>query len=240
MKKILIIEDEASVRSNILELLEAEDFDAVGAENGFIGALWAQEHLPDLIICDVMMPEVNGFEVLNALRQEAMTATIPFIFLTAMADKADIRQGMQLGADDYLTKPFTRDEILQAIATRFEKQEVVMQRYKAEHQRAEALQQKVKELESSTSGEDQLLQQFQQRLRNTLPKLNIAIQMLKNFEPGASRDRCLAVMQAVCAEEIALLNQIPNLEKLLSSTDLALLRQFNVLIDQIQLSDLAN
>jgi CheY-like chemotaxis protein len=129
MKKILVIEDESPVRANILKLLEFEAFDTVAAENGFIGALWAQEHLPDLIICDVMMPAVNGYEVLSALRQNSITATIPFIFLTAMADKADIRHGMELGADDYLTKPFTTAELLAAIATRFAKHEASMQQY---------------------------------------------------------------------------------------------------------------
>lgn len=121
MKKILVIEDEATVRSNILEILEFEQFDAVSAENGLIGALWAQEYLPDLVICDVMMPEINGYEVLSALRQNQMTATIPFIFLTAMADYSDRRRAMELGADDYLTKPFTTDELLAAISTRFAK-----------------------------------------------------------------------------------------------------------------------
>ena len=132
MKKILVIEDDFSVRSNILDLLEAEDFNAIGAENGFIGALWAQQHLPDLIICDVMMPEVDGYEVLNALRSQPTTATIPFIFLTAMADKTNIRYGMEMGADDYVTKPFTTEELLNAIATRFAKQDAVMQQYTAE------------------------------------------------------------------------------------------------------------
>lgn len=125
MKKILLIEDENLVRANIIEILEFENFDVVSAENGFFGALWAQEHIPDLIICDVMMPEVNGYEVLAALRENPMTATIPFIFLTAMADKADRRHGMNLGADDYLTKPFTTDELLEAIATRLAKHEDV-------------------------------------------------------------------------------------------------------------------
>ena len=79
MKKILVIEDELSVRENIVDLLEAEDFDVFCTEHGFIGALWAQEHLPDLIICDVMMPEINGYEVLSALRQEPMTESISVI-----------------------------------------------------------------------------------------------------------------------------------------------------------------
>ena len=227
MKKILVIEDDFSVRSNILDLLEAEDFNAIGAENGFIGALWAQQHLPDLIICDVMMPEVDGYEVLNALRSQPTTATIPFIFLTAMADKTNIRYGMEMGADDYVTKPFTTEELLNAIATRFAKQDAVMQQYTAEHQRAEALEQKVKELQQYVDANDGL-QQFQQKLNSTIPKLNIAIHLIKNLEPGDDRDRGLAILQATCAEEITLLNQIPNLEDLLTSENLALLRQLNI------------
>ena len=127
MTKILVIEDEESVRANIVERLEAEDFYAVGAENGLVGVIWARENRPDLIICDVMMPELDGHAVLTLLRQDPLTATIPFIFLTAKADKVDLRQGMELGADDYLTKPFTKVELLGAIATRLNKQVAVAQ-----------------------------------------------------------------------------------------------------------------
>lgn len=121
MKKILVIEDEQSVRENLLDLLDAEDFEAIGAGNGKVGVELANTHLPDLIICDVMMPELDGFGVLTALRSSPVTETIPFIFLTAKSDKMDLRQGMSLGADDYLTKPFTRTELLGAISVRFEK-----------------------------------------------------------------------------------------------------------------------
>ncbi|WP_009630967.1 response regulator transcription factor [Synechocystis sp. PCC 7509] len=121
MTKILVIEDEQLVRENILDLLEAEGFDGVGAENGHVGVTWAWDCKPDLIICDVMMPELDGYDVLKLLRKEPVTATIPFIFLTAKADKDDFRQGMQLGADDYLTKPFTSAELLGAIAARLER-----------------------------------------------------------------------------------------------------------------------
>lgn len=127
MTKILVIEDEQSVRENILELLEAEGFEAIGAQNGHVGITWAWEHKPDLIICDVMMPELDGYEVLNLLRQEPTTATMPFIFLTAKADKTSLRQGMEMGADDYLTKPFTKTELLGAIAARVKKQTAIAQ-----------------------------------------------------------------------------------------------------------------
>ncbi|MBC1241083.1 EAL domain-containing response regulator [Nostoc sp. 2RC] len=121
MPKILIIEDEESVRENILDLLEAEDFETIAAANGKIGLDLAISEVPDLILCDMMMPEIDGYQVLTALRQNPITATIPFIFLTAKSAKSDFRRGMDLGADDYITKPFTRAELLSAIMNRLEK-----------------------------------------------------------------------------------------------------------------------
>ncbi|MGB6299607.1 MAG: EAL domain-containing response regulator [Rivularia sp. (in: cyanobacteria)] len=122
MTKILVIEDENSVRENILDLLEAENFETLGAANGKIGVDLAVSQVPDLILCDLMMPKMDGYEVLKELNLQANTATIPFIFLTARTAKADVRQGMNLGADDYLTKPFSRSELLNAIMSRLEKQ----------------------------------------------------------------------------------------------------------------------
>ena len=127
MSKILVIEDQLSVRENIIERLNAEDFDTLSAENGLDGVLLARESIPDLILCDVMMPELDGYGVLTLLRQDPATATIPFIFLTAKANKGDLRQGMDLGADDYLTKPFTKTELLGAITARLEKKAAVEQ-----------------------------------------------------------------------------------------------------------------
>lgn len=127
MKKILVIEDEEGVRENLIDLLDAENFAVVGAADGCAGVDLAQEHLPDLIICDVMMPKLDGFGVLTALRKEPSTATIPFVFLSARADKNDWRHGMELGADDYVTKPFTAEELLKAISARFEKQATIDQ-----------------------------------------------------------------------------------------------------------------
>ncbi|MDD1420853.1 EAL domain-containing response regulator [Dolichospermum sp. ST_sed1] len=121
MSKILVIEDEESVRDNLLDLLEAESFETVAAANGKIGVEMAMSEYPDLILCDIMMPELDGYGVLAALRQEPSTSTIPFIFLTANAAKSDFRQGMNMGADDYLTKPFTRAELLIAILNKLEK-----------------------------------------------------------------------------------------------------------------------
>ena len=138
MKNILVIEDDDQVRENIAEILELEDFEAITAENGFIGVQLATEKLPDLIICDVMMPELDGYGVLKALRQNPATAAIPFIFLTAKAERHDLRQGMNLGADDYLTKPFTPGELRQVIAIRLAKQAALAQDYQQQLQQLTA------------------------------------------------------------------------------------------------------
>ncbi|MFW6295788.1 MAG: EAL domain-containing protein [Halothece sp.] len=129
MRKILLIEDEALIRENIVELLEPEGFEMLLAENGHQGIQLVQQEIPDLILCDVMMPEIDGYDVLNFVRQFRKTAIVPFIFLTAKVAKADFRQGMELGADDYLTKPFTRSELLAAIRTQIKKKVAIEQQY---------------------------------------------------------------------------------------------------------------
>ncbi len=118
MTTILVIEDEQAIRQNLLDLLEAEGFEAAGAENGRVGLERIFAKLPDLVVCDVTMPELDGHAVLRAVRGEPSTRALPFVFLTAKAERADLRAGMNLGADDYLTKPFSRTELLDAIRMR--------------------------------------------------------------------------------------------------------------------------
>jgi two-component system, sensor histidine kinase and response regulator len=124
MYKILIIEDEDTIRENIGDMLRTENFVVVEAEDGRIGIQMALKERPDLILCDVMMPEVEGYEVLNEIILHSATNMIPFIFLSAKTTKEDLRMGMNLGADDYLTKPFTKKELLSAVNTRLAKQEL--------------------------------------------------------------------------------------------------------------------
>lgn len=121
---ILVIEDDGVTRDLFLEGLEAEGFNVISAENGLAGIEEARKHLPNLVICDIAMPDIDGYGVLNALRQDPFTAVIPFIFLTGSNTKASVRKGMELGADDYLTKPSTVEELLRAIAIRLEKQAI--------------------------------------------------------------------------------------------------------------------
>jgi DNA-binding response OmpR family regulator len=116
MKKILVIEDEAQTRDILVESLEAEGFDTICAENGRVGVNKAQEYLPDLVICDIVMPELDGYGVLTTLRQNVLTAKIPLIFLTAKTTDVERVYGMDLGANAYVTKPCTVEDLLTAIA----------------------------------------------------------------------------------------------------------------------------
>ena len=121
-KKVLVIDDTQDIRFIISETLNMFGFHTLTAEDGVSGISMAQDNLPDLIICDINMPNLDGYGTLKAMREHEATAGIPFIFLSGATDKSDMRRGMELGADDYLTKPFTHKELLAAVNTRLEKQ----------------------------------------------------------------------------------------------------------------------
>lgn len=124
-KTILIIEDQAPMRRNIALMLQMEGYETLTAENGRAGLKLALERRPDLVLCDVMMPELDGYGVVQALRAEKSMATVPFIFLTAKSDKTDLRIGMNFGADDYLTKPVIRDDLIAAVQARLSRADAV-------------------------------------------------------------------------------------------------------------------
>lgn len=121
MKTVLIIEDDSALRENTAELLELSGYRVITAPNGKIGIEKAQTEIPDVIVCDIMMPEADGYEVLETLSSNGETSHIPFIFLSAKTEHKEIRKGMDMGADDYLTKPFEEDELLSAIESRLAK-----------------------------------------------------------------------------------------------------------------------
>jgi len=123
-KKILLIEDNPDVRENTSEILMLAGYNVVTAENGRIGVEKARQTNPDLIICDIMMPELEGYGVLHMLSKDPKTSAVPFIFLTAKTEKSDIRKGMNMGADDYITKPFDETELLEAVEMRLKKNQV--------------------------------------------------------------------------------------------------------------------
>jgi CRP-like cAMP-binding protein len=131
MKKILLIEDNQEIRENTAEILELANYKVLQAENGKVGVELAKKEHPDLIVCDIMMPQLDGYGVLHMLGKNPVTSSIPFIFLTAKSEKEDFRKGMNLGADDYLVKPFDDLELLDAVEMRLKKNEIL----KAEFQK---------------------------------------------------------------------------------------------------------
>jgi CRP-like cAMP-binding protein/CheY-like chemotaxis protein len=131
MRKILLIEDNKAVRENIAEILELAGYKVVAAENGRVGVDLAAKEVPELIICDIMMPELDGYGVLHLLNKNPKLSSIPFIFLTAKADRADFRKGMEMGADDFITKPFDDIELLNAVETRLKKSDLLKTEFAA-------------------------------------------------------------------------------------------------------------
>ena len=130
-EKVLLIEDNEDMRENTAEILELSNYEVETAENGKDGVKKAKKFLPDLIICDIMMPELDGYEVLHMLSKDDNTAGIPFIFLTAKSENADFRKGMNLGADDYITKPFEEMDLLNAVESRLKRTETFRKEYQS-------------------------------------------------------------------------------------------------------------
>lgn len=181
MKKILVIEDEPEIRKLIRRTLRHQNFEVTEAKDGQQGVLLAQSLLPDLILCDIMMPNLNGYEVLKTLRQNPVTETIPFIFLSGKSEKIDWRQGMVLGADDYLTKPFTIQELIEAVSTRFEKQ-VAIERQS---------QKKLDELREN------IIHSLPHELRTPLNGILGFSQMLLEDYDDIERDQALKILESI-------------------------------------------
>ena len=129
MKSVLVIDDNADIRDNTAEILELAGYKTFTAENGKRGVEVAQKEKPDVIVCDIMMPELDGYGVLHLLRKNKETESVPFIFLTAKTERSDFRKGMEMGADDYITKPFDDCELLSAVEVRLKKAEAPEHKY---------------------------------------------------------------------------------------------------------------
>ncbi|PPT08194.1 DNA-binding response regulator AraC family [Geitlerinema sp. FC II] len=222
MKKVLVIEDEQILRKNILKILKAEGFESLGAADGYEGIDLARSENPDLIVCDIMMPELDGYGVLKTLQADRETAMIPFIFLTAKTDRADMRQGIELGADDYLVKPFDADELLRAIETRFKKQDLLLDRMAS-------LSDELTRLQQFLNAKDGLMENLDRELRRPMSNIKVALTMLQNKNTPEARDRYLQILEEEFSREISLLNQVSEMQKLLTPENVNLLCQFNLL-----------
>lgn len=194
MAKILVIEDEANLREDIVELLTLEGHNVVSASDGVEGVNSALQHQPDLIICDIMMPRLDGYEVLLDLRANSLTQFVPFIFLTAKAARDDLRTGMEMGADDYITKPFTRIDLLRAIEKRLDLKEAQSQ----EHQ------DQLAQFKSALAHErgqrlltERLIAMFSSDFRNPVSGILDSTRLLNNFADRVDEDRRVAHMQRI-------------------------------------------
>jgi DNA-binding response OmpR family regulator len=145
-KRVLVIDDNTDIRENTAEILELAGYKTFTAENGKKGVEVAIRENPSVIVCDIMMPELDGYGVLHLLRKNPETQNIPFIFLTAKTERSDFRKGMEMGADDYITKPFEDIELLNAVEMRLKKSEILNQNYNAT---AQGLTQFLKDVKST-------------------------------------------------------------------------------------------
>ncbi len=172
MNRILVIEDDDPVRENIVDLLTAEGYYPIQARDGEEGAHLAWEWLPDLIVCDILLPHLDGYGVLAKLSRDPATATIPFIFLTALGSQDQIRKGMGLGADDYLTKPFNLNDLLKSIEIRLQKNRTLSQQ--ARRVRSE----------SATEQNDRLPRELLPPLNQVLRGAQVLLEQGSRLEPG--------------------------------------------------------
>lgn len=226
--RILVIEDEQPVRINIIDILDAEGFMAMGAQDGEAALALLQELEVDLILCDIMMPKLDGMAVLKALKERSPQRVIPLIFLTAKTTHEDIRAGMRLGAWDYLTKPFKHHELLDSVRAQLEK----VKTYRALPATASAdlnhLRESIHKLEALNAAKDELLNKLIEELRNPLSSINMSITLLKQAKSQQERDRYLQIFQDEYNRELSLLNQFSELQKLLTPETLQLMQQFQM------------
>ncbi len=234
--KILVIEDEDDVRENIEEVLELSDYQVITAAHGEQGVKLAQSQQPDLILCDIMMPKLDGYGVVKELRHNPETERIPVIFLTAKVDRSDQRLGMDLGADDYLTKPFSTKDILSAVESRLQRQKVYQSQVKAEQQKTQDLQKASKKIQHDLDKrqqmldvKDQLLNNLIQELTSPISSINLALQMVKTAKTEAQRQQYIDILQEECQREIQLLNEISKLQQFLLPENIELLQRFKLL-----------
>jgi len=236
MSKLLIIEDEAQVRENIKEILELNGYTVLTAEGGLQALPLLKEHFPDLILCDVMMPGLSGHDVLSQVRQQDDIAAIPFVFLTAKADHRDLREGMNLGADDYLAKPFEAKDLLDAVRSRLDHRSTVQKVATAQAEQNQTLnhaltksQRQMAETQKIADIKDELLGKISAELREPLSNINVAIQMLQRADSTDERDRYLRILKEEYAREMALLSQVDSLRSLLTPDNAKLLQSFDLL-----------
>lgn len=224
MNRVLVIEDDQEILENIEEILQLENFYPLTANSSVTGLQLAKEALPKLVICDVVMPEMDGYAVLSKLRQQPETATIPFIFLTGRSERADMRMGMELGADDYLTKPFTQEELIGAVQSCLSKYDRLTRQSEAQVQETQSIEKQLQTSQELVEMNSVLLQKLSQGLRHPVSNITIATYLLKQHVSDQDFDRYIAILEEECARSTSLLNEVSSLQEYLHPSKINLLR----------------
>mgnify|MGYP002776995831 CR=1 FL=1 len=224
MSSVLVIEDDPEILENIEEILELQSYETLTTSSSLTGLQLAKEALPNLVICDVVMPDLDGYGVLSELRQQAETAAIPFIFLTGRSDRSDVRHGMELGADDYLTKPFTQEELLGAVQSCLTKYDRLSKQYEAQAQEAQSIEKQLQTSQELAEMNSVLLQKLSQGLRHPVANITIATYMLKQNLSSKDFERYIAILEEECARSTSLLNEVSSLQEYLNPSKINLLR----------------
>jgi two-component system, sensor histidine kinase and response regulator len=208
MPKILVIEDEAILRDEIVEWLTFEDYTVFSATDGVEGVETAFRVLPDLIICDITMPRLDGYGVLLEMRSHPATISTPFIFVTARAAVEDMRQGMDLGADDYITKPFTRLELLRAVQTRLEKKSLQEQAY---HEAVGQWRQAFEQEREQRLFKAKLVAMFSHDFRNPLASILSSTSILRDYANRMDEHRRLGYFNRIEASVRQLIQMLDDM-----------------------------
>jgi two-component system, OmpR family, alkaline phosphatase synthesis response regulator PhoP len=228
-KSVLVIEDDLEIMTNMEEMLELQAFQTIAATDGSLGLRLAKKQLPDLVVCDVMLPKLDGYSVLKELRQHEVLVTTPFIFVSAKSQRSDIRVAMELGADDYIVKPFTGRELMRSVETCINKYEKLLAKRASDVINGTRSLSDVQELQELSQVYLNLLETLSEDLRRPLANVMLALQMINTTASWEERDRYLSIIEEECLRQSAILNQSAQVQELLSTSGIALLRQLGLL-----------
>lgn len=230
--KILVIDDEDTIRDSVREFLISHDIHFLRAETGEKGIEQATQEKPNLIICNIHLSDMEGFQVLEKLNDIPETNLIPFIFVTRKSSRKIYRKAMELGANDYLSVPFTNEELLQAIRIRLQKNSVSLSESDATPSKTEdlnQLQEKLNDLSKKEKMQEQILDKLYEDLRSNLSKMKIAIYMLKNEPDQEKKKRYIKILEEECNWEMELLDKVSELRTLLTPENLKFLERYQFL-----------
>lgn len=236
MEKILVIEDESAVRDNIAEILELAQYEVITAVDGVKGLELIRQQTPDLIICDVMMPQMDGFEVLETLQSDPDLAAIPLILLTAMADLQNLREGMDLGADDYLTKPFDLNELLISVSSRLRKRNFINQQIEKEKIHVKSLNNLVKtqiktvyEIEKSLTIKDKFIAKLIEKHQGLIVELENTLANLRQHPQSSEYGNLLIPLETHLQQQKKLFDEAIAIQQLLNQSNVELLQSYGLL-----------